>query len=132
MATSQTVKGYFSPSGGKPVIAQVKLTLDGYGLNETITLHCHGAYQVTLPFRPIEQLASDARRALFPQSAGTVEPSITLEGYDNTLRTGRVTVWLRSNGQFEMLTIELERKGQISLPYTALESLARAERRFQA
>ncbi len=126
-----TVRGYYSAPGKKPQPCDISLALDGYGLHERLTVDCRGAYRVAFPYRPAEKLAGELRRKM-RDAPGEYEPSTTLEADDGHLHSGKATVWLRGNGSFEMLTIELERRGQISLPYAPVEELVRRERRSQA
>lgn len=132
MGRGVAAQGYFSPPGAKPTPCPVKLSLDGYGLHENLTLDCPGAYRITVPYRPVEQMAGQARREIAGQSGGSLEPSRQLEGVDERLRTVPVMVWFRTNGSFEMLTVEQGRRGQISVPFSSIQQVVRFERSSQA
>lgn len=131
MGRSVTVRGYYSPPGQKPAPCTALVSFEGYGLHESLTVDCRGAYRLTLPFRPLERLVAEGRQQ-FAATGQTVEPSLRLEAVGAGLQTQAASAWFRANGQFEMLTLELGNRGQISVPYGPVEGLARAERSTRA
>ncbi len=126
-----SVQGYFSPDGAKPAPCTVRLSLDGYGLYENLTVDTVGAYRITTPLRPIEGLVRQARQQA-GKNGGTLELSARLEGSGESLRTVELSAWIRLSGGFEMLTLEQGGRGQVSIPYEVVQALVRRERSTQA
>jgi len=131
MGRALSVQGYFSPSGAKPIPCPLRISLDGSGLHENLTVEGEGAYRITAPFHPIRELVRRARREASGRE-GTLELSARLEGSAEGWRRVEVTAWLRIRKGFEMLTLEQGNRGQISLPYQAVETLANIQRSGQA
>ena len=130
MSRVVSTQGYFSPAGAKPVPCTLRLSLDGNGLHENLTVDIVGAYRITTPFRPIERLVRQARQQA-GGNGGTLELAARLEGSDESLRTVELSAWIRLSGGFEMLTLEQGRRGQVSLPYEVVQTLVRKERSTQ-
>lgn len=93
-----------------------------------------GHYRVDIAFHAIRQLAASVRSAAArAQSHETVEQAAETQGYYTAgklrMKPGKVSLWLRSHRGFESLTLEYGGYGQISLPYSAVETLVKMERR---
>lgn len=126
MAKSITVGGFYSDNNERPQKVTVGLTISGIGMGETLTIDCKGYYRVSVPYRPIEKMAAEARRTL-RTTDGTVEPTTMLQAHDGLYRSS-AQIWIRANREFEMLSVEFEGMGQISVAFAPVEKLVRAER----
>lgn len=126
MAKTITIGGFYSGRDARPQEARVGITISGTGMGESLTIDCKGYYRVSLPYRPIEKMALETRRQL-RNTDGILEPTILLEGHDG-LYWSRAQVWIRANSTFEMLSVEFEDLGQISVAYAPVEKMVRAER----
>ena len=126
MSRAIKLQGYFGGEYDKPQPVEVTAVISGSGMGEILTLDCQGGYRVSVPYRPIAQLAREAVQ--IARQEKNVEPYIELEGQDSNLRRGKVAAYLRVRGNFLMLSLDFMNMGQISAPFAPIEKMVRTER----
>lgn len=142
MPVTAKIPGFYGIPNGKTLEGTVALTFSSRGLQEVLTVSFTGQYQISVSFRPVEQLVKSARQKVISaarpssSSPSTLEETTTLDGYYSDrsvkLRPGPVNIWVRANRTLEMLTLSFGDLGQISLPYSAVAELVQRERRSLA
>jgi hypothetical protein len=136
MGKAVRVTGYFGEPNGKSHQGVVSVSYYSHGTNDTLCVAFDGAYQVDMPFRPIESIIMQVRRAIPTSLLPTVEGSCVVRGYysDGATRLvpGQTNVWLRVRDGMEMLTVEFSQAGQISIPFAPVEKMIASERRSRA
>ena len=128
MDQSLVISGFWGGSG-RPEPVSANVTVSGAAGNETLTVICAGL-RATLPFRPLEKLAADARKEP-PHPAGVELHSVTSAYFSRgnaQLVSAAIDIWFRRKDSFEMLSLTFG-SGQLSLPYAPIVSLVQRQRR---
>lgn len=133
MNRSVSVLCYYGPPNGQSIQCHASIALSGGAMSETMALSFMDKHRITLPFRPVERLATSVlARAPRSSSYPAIEEDMVVDGFYSgggvMLRPGKVGVWFRSNGQVDMVTVSYEDTGQISVPYTPIAGLAKSQR----
>lgn len=96
-------------------------------MGELLTIDLPGRWRLTVPFHAVAELCRALRA-----KRDTPELSGRVAGTGREGGRCAAIAWMRRRDGFEMLTLELPGKGQVSLPFAPVESLVRAERRSRA
>ena len=129
MDQSLVISGFWG-SSGRPEPVSANVTVSGAAGSETLTITC-ASLRVRLSFRQLEKLASDTRAE--PSLTDGVERHAVANAYfsrgNAQLVSVNIDVWFRRKDAFEMLSLIIG-EGQLSLPYSPINSLVLRQRRY--